>query len=478
MFEKKTQQSKERKLRMREAAQTKMADKAAANAEDVTKKRKRSDPSTDEQPPKKSKAEEIEKGKLRKPVILFDADKAPVARMKKFKLFPNKEQRQRLNKAFGVATWTYNQCLAGVKTEKVKESVQAFRDYALNSKADLVKDKPWVTEVPYDIRFGAADDLVRALKANRTKIRKGDLCAAKATFKFQSKYRKSKKIVIGAVHWWAAGVFYPSFFGKEPFKCREKLPDRLPYDSNLTLNWLGEVHLYVPQPLDKHTDCVPAPLPVVAIDPGVRTFGTLFDPSSNRYVEWGKDDMGRIYRLAHYMDDLQARMRSPHKPVGHRKRWRMKRAWRRMSKRVQNLVKDFHFKYAKWLCVNYRVILLPHYDTRNMVRRGLRRISSKSVRALTTWSPCMFRDRLIGTSRRYPDCHVIQISEAYTSKTCRCCGFIHRALGGNKTFDCPSCKVSYGRDEGGASNIFMRYMTRLREQRTWADEDDSAMIID
>ena len=147
-----------------------------------------------------------------------------------------------------------------------------------------------------------------------------------------------------------------------------------------------------------------------------------------------------------------------------------------MSARIQVLVKDLHYKYAKWLCLNYRVMLLHHYNVRDMVRRSGRKIGRGTVRSMLSWSPCAFRDRLIGMSRRYPRCHVIQVSEDYTSKTCRCCGFLHRKLGGSKMFKCPTCHASYPRDEGGASNIFLRYATRLHSSgvgECTADAQDS-----
>jgi hypothetical protein len=62
------------------------------------------------------------------------------------------------------------------------------------------------------------------------------------------------------------------------------------------------------------------------------------------------------------------------KQVIHHQQWRMKRAWRKMSQRIRNRVKEFHYKYAWWLCMNYQLILLPHFDTRNRVLRGLRRM--------------------------------------------------------------------------------------------------------
>lgn len=332
-----------------------------------------------------------------RPRIVGDPNKEPACRMRKYKLEPTAAQMTQLRKAVGVTTWTYNQCVGGVRSRTVQHPrIADLRTHFLNSKAPLVQDKAWVTEVPYDLRDEAAKDFAQAWKANETKKKKGDVHAVHAAFQFQNKHRKSRKLVIHAKHYWGPGVFHPSFFGYQAFRCRETLPDRLRYDATLTLNWLGHVHLYVPAPLEKHARVgahAVAPNPIVAIDPGVRTFGTLYDPTNQRYIEWGRDDVGRIYRLCHYADDLQSRMGggdgvsrkkkktkektktkkspppsststaepsvesppSPHpispsigaRRVRHHARWRMKRALRRMRERIHNLVKDFHFKYAK-----------------------------------------------------------------------------------------------------------------------------------
>jgi hypothetical protein len=118
-----------------------------------------------------------------------------------------------------------------------------------------------------------------------------------ADFRFQSKSRKSRKLVIHAKQYWGPGVFHPSFFGKTPFRCREKLPASLSYHATLNMNWLVQVYLYIPSPLEKHASVAGhsvAPNPVVAIDPGVRTFGTLFYPTNQQYIEWGQNEMERI----------------------------------------------------------------------------------------------------------------------------------------------------------------------------------------
>ena len=402
------------------------------------------------------------------PVVI----KEPPCRTIRYKLHPTVDQMVQIRKALGVTTWTYNQCLDAILQKKIPvRTITECRAYALNAKAELLRDKPWVTEVPYDIRDEAAQDLLRAYKAHDTKVTNGDAFAAKAKFKFQNRFRKSKKLVIHSKHYKSAGVFCPSFFGSAPFRCNEKLPASIDYSANLTLNWLGQVHLHIPRPLQKRTHN-PAIKPVAAIDPGVRTFGTVFDPVSNQYIEWGNGDMAILAQIGLKMDRLKSRMSMDKgegkgkKNIGHRRRYNLKRVFRRLSYRIQDMVKDFHYRFANWLCQNYKVILLPYYQISQMVLRLNRKIRCKTVRGMLTWSPCLFRDRLMGVSRRYPGSHVIQLSEAYTTKTCRCCGFQHNKIGGSKIFKCPSCKVVYGRDDGGASNILLRYLTLLHEDLT------------
>ena len=90
---------------------------------------------------------------------------------------------------------------------------------------------------------------------------------------------------------------------------------------------------------------------------------------------------------------------------------------------------DCHYKLAKWLCENYRIILLPEFRTQGMVRRGQRHINSKTARAMCTWSHYHFQQHLIHKAREYPWCRVVI---EYTSKTCGFCGYIHKKLGGFK----------------------------------------------
>ena len=52
---------------------------------------------------------------------------------------------------------------------------------------------------------------------------------------------------------------------------------------------------------------------MISLDPGVRPFMT---------VEWGKNDIGRIYRLSHACDKLQSKRDCIHGQKNMRKRYR------------------------------------------------------------------------------------------------------------------------------------------------------------
>lgn len=189
------------------------------------------------------------------------------------------------------------------------------------------------------------------------------------------------------------GIFYPKFWGKEALRSSEPLPDAIDYDCKLIRTRLGHYYLCIPQPLDVRSDNqAPLHKRVVALDPGVRTFHTAYDPSGT-VMEFGKGDIGHIYRLCKHMDDMQSRIDSD-PSVRSRQRYRMRHAWRKMQWRVRNLIDECHKKITNFLVSNYNVILLPSFETQQMVIRNQRKIRSKTARAMITWSHYRFKQRL------------------------------------------------------------------------------------
>lgn len=142
----------------------------------------------------------------------------------------------------------------------------------------------------------------------------------------------------------------------------------------------------------------------------------------------------------------------------------MRKAGARIRTKIRQLIDDFHRKLAKFLCTNYNVVLLPSFQTKNMLRRGQRRIGSKTARAMSTWSHYRFQHRLIYKSREYPWCKVLIVNEAYTSSTCGRCGSINSNLGSNKIFTCSQCQLHCDRDLHAARNILLRFISSSEEK--------------
>jgi putative transposase len=90
-----------------------------------------------------------------------------------------------------------------------------------------------------------------------------------------------------------------------------------------------------------------------------------------------------------------------------------------------------------------------------MVAKAKRKIRSKTARAMLTWAHYRFKQTLKHQAITR-GVTVIEVSEAYTSKTCIKCGHIHSKLGGSKVFKCPNCNHKINRDFNGALGILLR----------------------
>jgi putative transposase len=127
---------------------------------------------------------------------------------------------------------------------------------------------------------------------------------------------------------------------------------------------------------------------IVAIDPGVRTFATFYSSESCGFL--GGADFSRIQRMAHYLDDLMSRATK----AGKQKKKRMMLAGLRMRQKVQNLIDELHHKTALFLVKNFDCILLPTFETSQMVGRSGRKIRSKTVRNMLTFAHYRFKQFL------------------------------------------------------------------------------------
>jgi hypothetical protein len=117
------------------------------------------------------------------------------------KLYPNKSQKEELNRWFGTARWTYNQVVASLRASPrdvskysvVKELRNDFVNKKNSNNEENFADKPWVTKIPYDIRDAALNDVVKAYESNLAKENNNNF-----TIHFKKKKAPSDSIAIYA----------------------------------------------------------------------------------------------------------------------------------------------------------------------------------------------------------------------------------------------------------------------------------------
>ena len=86
-------------------------------------------------------------------------EKPPPGKARKIRIYPNAEQREKLQQWIGTARWTYNECLRAIQNEDTPKIKKAPRARVPNNEAINAMKKPWIRETPYDIRDAAMDDL-------------------------------------------------------------------------------------------------------------------------------------------------------------------------------------------------------------------------------------------------------------------------------------------------------------------------------
>lgn len=373
---------------------------------------------------------------LSSPFLRRGSTASEVIGCKKIKLYPNRTQKAILRQWMGTYRWAYN--------KSVQYMIEAYQEgnptysYMKNRKdwiARMRAEAEWVRETPPHTVYGAMMDACKDYKQHVAKLSKG---LKSSTPRCKKRFQRSFYILGNSIT--SKGI-YPRKLGF--METREGLPYK-PSDSRIIYenrNWYIAIP-YKRQPVNREPKGA-----VCAIDPGVRTFLTFFSPTKIGKI--GEGAFNRIVTLAKYADDLYIRSRQ----VKGKKRYRMKLAWKRALKRIQRLVDELHYQAISYLLNSFDVVICPKANFTSAVKKAGRKIRSKTVRSLLTFSFARFRDRLIHKAKMYGK-RVELVCESYTSKTHNITGEVIQNLGGRKFITSQGIRLD--RDVNGSLGIFLK----------------------
>ncbi|MDM8551497.1 transposase [Desulfobacterales bacterium HSG2] len=301
----------------------------------------------------------------------------------------------------------------------------------MDIKKDMIEILPaWCSDVPYQIKGIAVKEAHQAFfKAN-----------GRPKFRARKNSEQSCFIPKSAIR--KTGI-YPRISGKGLY-FHEDLPE-CPKDSRLVWRyekwWLAVPHTEKLRKTENQG-------PVVALDPGVRSFISFYSPDFSGNI--GKGDFSRIQRLCCHLDNLiSKRDRCKNK----QKRRSLTKATRRMRAKIRDMITELHYKTAKFLTDNFSVILLPTFETGQMTLKGGRKIRKKTARMMLTFSHYRFKG-ILRWKASQNGAVVADCCEAYTSKTHPQTGEV-RKVGGAKWIRLTDGSMA-DRDITGARNILLR----------------------
>ena len=136
----------------------------------------------------------------------------------------------------------------------------------------------------------------------------------------------------------------------------------------------------------------------------------------------------------------------------------MRKAANKIKVKIRNLIDELHKKVAHFLVTHFDILLLPTFAVKQMTKRGARNLRKKSVRQMLTLSHHQFKVFLKQKALEY-GVRVIDVCEAYTSKTVSWTGEVVANLGGSKVI-MSSEGHRMDRDLNGARGIFIKTVAR------------------
>lgn len=320
-----------------------------------------------------------------------------------------------------------------IKKEKTKEMK--------SEKNNIVNE--WELNTPKEIRAYAIDELCNAYKTAFENLKKKNILT------FDIKFRKKKDcnsitIPKNLIKLKDNNIFLaPTFLGKNKKIKFYNKNKNFKIEHNCKIKKVNNnYYLLIPEQIKEETKKLNTEN-YCGIDPGVRTFMTLFN--NNKIVEY-KHNHNLIKLLNKKIDELKKRRRRKNK----------RKLLNKLEKKKNNLINEIHWKTITDIISFNDVIFYGNINSHDIVKNSNNTYLNRDINDLKFY---LFKERLIFKSL-IKNKYVILVNEAFTSKTCSFCGSRYD-IGSSKTYNCSKCKSTMDRDINAAKNILIKGIVNL-----------------
>lgn len=430
-------------------------------------------------------------------------DEIKITTSRNIKLTFNKIQKQILLKWFESARLAYNATIYYFKHNKLcsfftarREVKKIFPEYI-----NLFNEKYYV---PCLIIDNAINDVYKAYKSTIALLKKGEIAHFKLKYK---KYTKDKQSIVLEKTTFNDNIncFYPTNFKRNiidlkfnnvqktinSFSTKTKeyynkflnvviekskntidlnlkssssiLKENIKCDSRLSYNRLNNTFI-LHTPKETIIKSFKKKDNVCAIDPGNKTFLTIYDPEGKTVKIYNRDEnlkfnlMKNVIKrkeLHKYINsEFANNLVNKNKEEYTKSKSKIKKYYNRLTLRIQNIVKELHYKSANFLCQNYLTIILGKLSIQGITSKEGNLQSNEKLFSYAI-SHDKFRTILKHKALKYGS-KVHIVCEGNTSKTCGSCGNI-KEIKNKRIYNCEVCKSVIDRDINGARNILIKH---------------------
>ena len=354
----------------------------------------------------------------------------------KYRIYPNKEQQELINKHIGSCRFIYNLCLEK-KINAYKTSKKSISCFDLIKLLPVLK-KEQETSFLKEVNSLSLQAAIRNLDSAYQRFFK----EKKGFPKFKSKRnaRQSFQIVQNTnVDFDEKKVYIPKF--KEGIKCRfHRFFDGKIKTSTISKTSTGRYYISITVQFDEDN---PSKKPIdenkaVGIDLGIKTFATL---SNGEEIPNPKNLKNAIAKLKR----LQRRLSKKAKASNNREKARKVLACQ--YERVTNRRNDFLEKVTHQLVTSYDTICLETLSASNMMK------NHHLAQALSDIAIGRF-NKLIDQKAEWYGVNILRIGKFEPSSKMCSCGYVYRDLKlSQRVWTCPNCGRTNQRDLLAANNI-------------------------
>ena len=351
----------------------------------------------------------------------------------KYRIYPTKSQRSRMERTLDLCRWVYNQTLAYRKNawEQDNKSVSKFETY--NKLPEWKVEKPELTEVHSQVLQNVQERVDLAFKAFFRRVKSGE----------KPGYPRFK-----GKGWYDSFTFPQSGFKLASGKLRlSKIGDvkirlhrpiegkikRLTIRRTSTGKWFACFSVEIddpPKPPWKDGS-------MVGIDVGLESFATLSNGE--------KIDNPRFFRSEEKaLAKAQKRLSKCEKGTPERRK--ALKVVQRIHERIANRRYDFAHQISNQLVSKYGLIAFEDLSITNMLKNHnlAKSISDAAWRMLVTITS--YKAESAGSI-------VVLVDPRNTSQLCSRCGLkVNKSLS-DRVHECPQCGLVMDRDENAAINI-------------------------